>query len=415
MPELPEVETVARDLRPLIAGATIVDARRSGRGRCAAITPEAFADGVAGRRIEAVGRRGEAARDRAVRRRVLTIHLKMTGQLFVVPQGGPRTRTSASSSSSRTAASSASGTSASSAGSGCTARGPTSRSVRERSGPEPLDRRLHASRAFRRRLRAPEGPPQAAPARPVVPRRASATSTPTRRSGGAPPSAADGPDAAPARRAPPLTERPADPRRGGRSARLVDRRLHGARRRRRDAGAPRGLPAHRRAVPRCGRPIRRIVVGGPVDALLLVVPAAAGGRSGGRAGDPRDDVRAASGRGPALDGAAGRGGERRAGADADARAGAARRGRSGRGGPRRPGARRPAPRSAAEPMSILRLERRPPRDRHVRHPRRHHGGDRARRPDRARRARTAPARRRCSGSPPAATSPTAARSSASAG
>ena len=68
MPELPEVETVARDLRPLIIGATIVDATTLWARTLRGITPEAFADGVAGRRIEAVGRRGEAARRRAVRR-----------------------------------------------------------------------------------------------------------------------------------------------------------------------------------------------------------------------------------------------------------------------------------------------------------------------------------------------------------
>ena len=39
---------------------------------------------------------------------------------------------------------------------------------------------------------------------------------------------------------------------------------------------------------RCGRPVRRVVVGRPVDALLLVVPAAAGRGPQGRAGDPAD-------------------------------------------------------------------------------------------------------------------------------
>ena len=55
----------------------------------------------------------------------------------------------------------------------------------------------------------------------------------------------------------------------------LDRRLHGARRRRRDAGAPRRLPAHRRAVPplRAADPADRDRH--PRDALLLVVPAAA--------------------------------------------------------------------------------------------------------------------------------------------
>ena len=67
MPELPEVETVARDLRPLIVGATIVDATTLvGADAPRRTTPEAFADGVAGRRIEAVGAARQAARRRAV-------------------------------------------------------------------------------------------------------------------------------------------------------------------------------------------------------------------------------------------------------------------------------------------------------------------------------------------------------------
>ncbi|MBA2717788.1 MAG: bifunctional DNA-formamidopyrimidine glycosylase/DNA-(apurinic or apyrimidinic site) lyase [Chloroflexi bacterium] len=89
MPELPEVETVARDLRPLITGATIVDATTSWARTLRAISPEDFADGVAGRRIEAVGRRAKQIVVDLSGGAFLTIHLKMTGQLFVVPQGGP--------------------------------------------------------------------------------------------------------------------------------------------------------------------------------------------------------------------------------------------------------------------------------------------------------------------------------------
>ena len=90
MPELPEVETVARDLRGLIVGATIVDAEtRWERTLRDGMTPEVFADGVAGRRIESVGRRAKQVVVELSGEAYLTIHLKMTGQLFVVPQGGP--------------------------------------------------------------------------------------------------------------------------------------------------------------------------------------------------------------------------------------------------------------------------------------------------------------------------------------
>ena len=89
MPELPEVETVARDLRGRIVGATITDATVLWARTLREGTPEAFADGLAGRRIEAVGRRGKQLVVELSGDAFLTIHLKMTGQLFVVPQGGP--------------------------------------------------------------------------------------------------------------------------------------------------------------------------------------------------------------------------------------------------------------------------------------------------------------------------------------
>ncbi len=89
MPELPEVETVARDLRPLITGATIVDATTRWARTLRGITPEAFATGVAGRRIEGVSRRGKQVVVSLDGDALLTIHLKMTGQLFVVRQDTP--------------------------------------------------------------------------------------------------------------------------------------------------------------------------------------------------------------------------------------------------------------------------------------------------------------------------------------
>ena len=103
MPELPEVETVARDLRGLIVGATITGARGDWPRTIASHpTVEAFAEAVAGRRVEAVGRRaklvvvrlsgGGRAPGPAGEAAALTIHLKMTGQLFVVPKGAPGDR-----------------------------------------------------------------------------------------------------------------------------------------------------------------------------------------------------------------------------------------------------------------------------------------------------------------------------------
>ena len=89
MPELPEVETVARDLRPLIVGATIIGARCSWARTLRTHTPEAFAEAVAGRQIKGVGRRAKLIVVELSGDAALTIHLKMTGQLFVVPADKP--------------------------------------------------------------------------------------------------------------------------------------------------------------------------------------------------------------------------------------------------------------------------------------------------------------------------------------
>jgi formamidopyrimidine-DNA glycosylase len=111
MPELPEVETIARDLRGLVTGARIVGARSNWPRTLRSHSPEGFAVAVAGREIEGVGRRGKqllvwlgpdltagagagdgATSAASTSAAVLTVHLKMTGQLFVVPAGSPEDR-----------------------------------------------------------------------------------------------------------------------------------------------------------------------------------------------------------------------------------------------------------------------------------------------------------------------------------
>jgi formamidopyrimidine-DNA glycosylase len=89
MPELPEVETVARDLRPRLVGAEIVGARTMWARTLRTHDPDAFDAGVAGRTVESVGRRGKQLVVGLSGGRALTIHLKMTGQLFVVPASAP--------------------------------------------------------------------------------------------------------------------------------------------------------------------------------------------------------------------------------------------------------------------------------------------------------------------------------------
>ncbi len=89
MPELPEVETVARDLRPRLVGATIVGARTSWARTLRTHDPLAFAEAVAGRTVESVDRRAKQLVIGLSGDAALTIHLKMTGQLFVVPADAP--------------------------------------------------------------------------------------------------------------------------------------------------------------------------------------------------------------------------------------------------------------------------------------------------------------------------------------
>src|SRR6188768_3829815 len=89
MPELPEVETVARDLRPRLVGATIVGARVSWARTLRTHDPITFADAVAGRTVLSVGRRAKQLVIELTGDAALTVHLKMTGQLFVVPAETP--------------------------------------------------------------------------------------------------------------------------------------------------------------------------------------------------------------------------------------------------------------------------------------------------------------------------------------
>jgi formamidopyrimidine-DNA glycosylase len=89
VPELPEVETVARDLRSLIVGASIVGARCTWARTLRTHEPEAFGAALAGRRVETVGRRAKLLVIGLDGGSALTVHLKMTGQLFVTPVGAP--------------------------------------------------------------------------------------------------------------------------------------------------------------------------------------------------------------------------------------------------------------------------------------------------------------------------------------
>ncbi|MGI8633589.1 MAG: bifunctional DNA-formamidopyrimidine glycosylase/DNA-(apurinic or apyrimidinic site) lyase [Solirubrobacterales bacterium] len=89
MPELPEVETIRRQLAPELTGAVIshaeiLDPRFSRPGE-----PAPMADGLRGRRIEKVDRRGKYLLLVLDADRTLAIHLRMTGNLLLEPAAGP--------------------------------------------------------------------------------------------------------------------------------------------------------------------------------------------------------------------------------------------------------------------------------------------------------------------------------------
>jgi formamidopyrimidine-DNA glycosylase len=84
MPELPEVETIAADLRPHLVGRTIVRCDLRFPTIVRHPEPEVFVDLVAGMRIESVGRRGKYILIGLEQEKVLIVHLGMTGQLRLV-------------------------------------------------------------------------------------------------------------------------------------------------------------------------------------------------------------------------------------------------------------------------------------------------------------------------------------------
>jgi formamidopyrimidine-DNA glycosylase len=82
VPELPEVETIARGLANAVVGKTI-DSVTVLRPKVVAPEPERFARDLAGQRIDAVGRRGKHVVLSLGSGRQLVVHLRMTGRLIV--------------------------------------------------------------------------------------------------------------------------------------------------------------------------------------------------------------------------------------------------------------------------------------------------------------------------------------------
>jgi formamidopyrimidine-DNA glycosylase len=83
MPELPEVETIRRQLEPALAGRRIQSVEILDERWTRPAPPAEIERAVAGRRIEAVERRGKYLLLRLEGGRTLAMHLRMTGNLLL--------------------------------------------------------------------------------------------------------------------------------------------------------------------------------------------------------------------------------------------------------------------------------------------------------------------------------------------
>ncbi len=85
MPELPEVENTVRDLKPLLVGRRVLDVRIHWPRLVHGKSPEAFAAELSGRQIVNTDRRGKYLLFPLDNGCTWVVHLRMTGQLHVVP------------------------------------------------------------------------------------------------------------------------------------------------------------------------------------------------------------------------------------------------------------------------------------------------------------------------------------------
>lgn len=88
MPELPEVETVCRQLDPELAGRRIERLEVLDARWCRPVPPAELEAAVGGRAIEGLGRRGKYLLLGLDGRQTLVMHLRMTGNLILIEDGG---------------------------------------------------------------------------------------------------------------------------------------------------------------------------------------------------------------------------------------------------------------------------------------------------------------------------------------
>src|SRR3954466_11789720 len=89
MPELPEVETIRRQLAPVVEGRELTALAILDPRWCVPLAPEAVRDALEGRRVERLGRRGKYLVWELEDDAFLLMHLRMTGTLLLDPDGTP--------------------------------------------------------------------------------------------------------------------------------------------------------------------------------------------------------------------------------------------------------------------------------------------------------------------------------------
>jgi formamidopyrimidine-DNA glycosylase len=90
MPELPEVETIRRQLAPLVEGRKLRRVEILDRRWCAPLEPRELTDAITGRRIEQLERRGKYLIWRLSDEVNLVQHLRMTGAVLCEPRPEPQ-------------------------------------------------------------------------------------------------------------------------------------------------------------------------------------------------------------------------------------------------------------------------------------------------------------------------------------
>lgn len=89
MPELPEVETLKRELSRVLVGKKFKDIKVLNKKSVAPLSPKVFRSKLTDQKIQSVDRRAKMLIINLTGPLSLAVHLKMTGQLIFMPKKGP--------------------------------------------------------------------------------------------------------------------------------------------------------------------------------------------------------------------------------------------------------------------------------------------------------------------------------------